>query len=145
METNLQPKHEQFVALLIAGKSYKDIANELEVNRATLTVWRQLETVEARYNQLVTEVKNDLESGLIGLYSEAVETVKKCLTSENDHTRLKAALWLIEKAENLKPGLTDPKEIIRQAATKPAYDFGDFENLDTEQYNKRVAELGLAS
>ena len=152
MEQNLPPKHEQFVALLIAGKNYRDIAAELEVNRATLTAWRNLETVQARYNQLVTEIKDDLESGLISLYAESVKTVRECLGSASDQTRLKTALWLIERAEQLEPGTTDPAALVRQKHTTTTGPFdADLDlltgtpELDQAGYNHRMKELGLIS
>ena len=149
MEQNLPPKHEQFVALLIAGKNYRDIAAELEVNRATLTAWRNLETVQARYNQLVTEIKDDLESGLISLYAESVKTVRECLGSASDQTRLKTALWLIERAEQLEPGITNPAALVRQKHTTTTGPFEDLEafketsELDQAGYTRRMKELGL--
>ena len=136
--------------MLIAGKRYKDIASELEVNRATLTAWRNLETVEARYNQLVSEIKTDLESGLMDLYSEAVNTLKDCMTEGSDQTRVKIALWLIERAEKLEPGTTDPAALVRGRFTTVSspFDLDGFEDtsqLDQAGYTRRLKELGLIS
>ncbi|MBT4087685.1 MAG: hypothetical protein HOE30_04245 [Deltaproteobacteria bacterium] len=149
METTLPPNQEKFVTMLIAGKRYKDIASELEVNRATLTAWRNLETVEARYNQLVSEIKTDLESGLMDLYSEAVNTLKDCMAEGSDQTRVKIALWLIDRVEQLEPGVTDPAEIVRQKHTTTTGPFEDLEafketsELDQAGYTRRMKELGL--
>jgi hypothetical protein len=149
---DLPPKQEQFVTMLIAGKRYQDIASELGVNKATLSTWRNLETVQARYNQLVSEIKTDLESGLMDLYSGAVDTLKDCMTEGSDQTRVKIALWLIERAEKLEPGTTDPAEIVRQKHTTTTGPFdADLDlltgtpELDQVGYTNRMKELGLAS
>ena len=151
IENSLTAQQEQFITMLISGETISSIATELGVNRSTLYAWRDLETVQARYNELVTEVKGDLESGLLGLYSQAVGAVKECLESENDHTKLKVALWLIERAEQLKPGVTDPAALVRQnhttttSALDSLVDFGESTELDQAAYNHRMKELGLAS
>jgi hypothetical protein len=149
---DLPPKQEQFVTMLIAGKRYQDIASELGVNKATLSTWRNLETVQARYNQLVSEIKTDLESGLMDLYSEAVNTLKDCMTEGSDQTRVKIALWLIERAEKLEPGTTDPAALVRQKHTTTTGPFdADLEllagtsELDQAAYSHRMKELGLVS
>ena len=150
-KNNLEPKQEQYITMLIAGQSLTSISEAIGVNRSTLYVWRDLETVQARYNELLHEVKSDLEAGLLGLYSQAVGAVKECLESENDHTKLKVALWLIERAEQLKPGVTDPAALVRQnhttttSALDSLVDFGESTELDQAAYNHRMKELGLAS
>ena len=149
---DLPPKQEQFVTMLIAGKRYQDIASELGVNKATLSTWRNLETVQARYNQLVSEIKTDLESGLMDLYSEAVNTLKDCMTEGSDQTRVKIALWLIDRVERLEPGTTDPAALVRQKHTTTTGPFdADLDlltgtpELDQAGYNHRMKELGLIS
>lgn len=143
---NLTPKQEKFINLQITGKSLTDIAKELKVDRSTLYAWKELETVQARYNQLVTDLKNELENGLISLYSKAVQAVGDCLDSLNDQVSLKTALYLIEKVDALNPGLTDAREIIRKKATTST--FGDplaeFEQFDEDYYHQRLKELNLA-
>ena len=150
MESNLPPKHEQFVTMLIAGKRYQDIATELGVNKATLSTWRNLETVQARFNELTAEIKADLESGLMELYGEATATLKECMKEGSDQTRVKIALWLIERVEKMEPGTTDPAEIVRSKYTTTTGPFdADLElfagtsELDRAGYTRRMKELGL--
>jgi hypothetical protein len=150
MENNLTPQQERFITLLISGKSLSSIADELEVSRPTLYEWQRLETFQARYNQLLTDLKADMDSGVLGLYSKAVQALSECLESENDHIKFKVALYLIERAEKLEPGTTDPAAIVRKkfiTITSPLddYDFGESTELDQAGYSKRMKELGLAS
>ena len=144
---SLTPKQEKFISLQIAGKSLTDIAKELKVDRSTLYAWRELETVQARYNQLVTDLKNDLESGLTSLYSKAVQTVNDCLDSLSDQIRLKTALYLIEKVDALNPGLTDAREIVRKKATTNTFmsdPLAEYDRFDEDYYQERLKELNLA-
>ena len=152
MSDTLTPQQERFVTLLISGKTISDIAIELEVSRPTLYEWQRLETFQARYNQLTSEIKSTVESGLIGMYSEAIETVRSCLKSDNDQVKLKTALWLIDRAGDLSPGETDPEQIVRDRFTKQVDPFeADLEaltgkpELDQAGYTRRMKELGLAS
>ena len=148
MSDTLTPQQERFVTLLISGKTISDIAIELEVSRPTLYEWQRLETFQARYNQLTTEIKSTVESGLIGMYSEAIETVRSCLKSDNDQVKLKTALWLIDRAGDLSPGETDPEQIVRDRFTKTVNPFElegfeSTEELDQAGYTNRLKELGL--
>lgn len=150
MENSLTVQQEKFVGLLVAGKSLSSISDELNVNRSTLYSWKELETVRARYNQLKKDIKENIESGLMGLYEKAVETIKGCLDSQNDQIRLKTALYLIERAELLSYGLTDPKEIIRKEATtkKTPFDnlnddLGYSEEINQAYIDNRTKELGI--
>jgi hypothetical protein len=148
MSDTLTPQQERFVTLLISGKTISDIAIELEVSRPTLYEWQRLETFQARYNQLTSEIKSTVESGLIGMYSEAIETVRSCLKSDNDQVKLKTALWLIDRAGDLSPGETDPEQIVRDRFTKTVNPFElegfeSTEELDQAGYTNRLKELGL--
>ena len=148
MSDILTPQQERFITLLISGKTISDIAIELEVSRPTLYEWQRLETFQARYNQLTTEIKSTVESGLIGMYSEAIETVRSCLKSDNDQVKLKTALWLIDRAGDLSPGETDPEQIVRDRFTKTVNPFElegfeSTEELDQAGYTNRLKELGL--
>jgi len=150
MSDILTPQQERFISLLVSGKTISDIAIELEVSRPTLYEWQRLETFQARYNQLTSEIKSTVESGLIGLYAQAVDTVRDCLESENQHTALKAALWLIDRADKLQPGETDPEQIVRDRFTSQVDPFAaDLEaltgtpELDHAGYQQRMKELGL--
>jgi len=146
MKNNLTSTQEKFVGFLLSGENLSVIAEKLEVDRSTLYAWLELETVEARHNELLTELKIDIASGLNNLYSKAIETLEKCLKSENEQVSLKTALYLLEKVNDLRPGHSDPRKIIK--ANTPCKELNLFFDQESdlaekEFYKKRMAELNL--
>jgi hypothetical protein len=88
----------------------------------------------------------------LGLYSKAVQALSECLESENDHIKFKVALYLIERAEKLEPGTSDPAAIVRKKFTSTTSPFEaelealtGTDELDQDGYAERMKELGLAS
>ena len=99
--------------MLATGAGVQAVADELEVHRSTLWKWRQSAAFRAYYNQLLSDIRENVKCGLVGLYKEALDTVRDCLNSDDEELALKTAWRIIERAENLKSGKTDPEAIQR--------------------------------
>ena len=146
-ETGLTPIQEQAAILLASGESITSVSEKLNLNRSTIYQWQQKVTFRCFFNFQKQEIKNNLLNGLFGLYKEALESVKMCLTSDNEATRLKTAMWIIGKIEDSDVGGTDAKEILKEEATRIENAFSDWNAerkvFDEKKYKKLLAENGL--
>ena len=112
-ETGLTAQQERAAFMLATGAGAQAVADELEVHRSTLWKWRQSAAFRAYYNQLLSDIRENVKCGLVGLYKEALDTVRDCLNSDDEELALKTAWRIIERAESLKSGKTDPEAIQR--------------------------------
>ncbi len=145
-KTYLTAKEQKAVELLAIGKNYNEVSKELNIDRTTLWQWKQKPTFEAYYNNLIKELKEHTKEKILSLYDEALKTVETCLKSDNDNVKLKTALFLIDKVENINHGLTDAKEIIENQCTKTKEIFSDFgisTNFDSKKYNELCKLYGI--
>ncbi|MCF6366401.1 MAG: hypothetical protein L3J35_09390 [Bacteroidales bacterium] len=145
-KTYLTAKEQKAVELLAIGKNYNEVSKELKIDRTTLWQWKQKPTFEAYYNSLIKEVKEHTKEKILSLYDEALKTVESCLKSDNDNIRLKTALYLIDKVENIDFGLTDAKQIIKNQCTetKEMFDnWGVSNNFNKNKYNELCKLHGI--
>jgi len=145
-ETGLNPQQEQAAYMLATGAGVQEVADELDVHRSTLWEWRQQATFEAFYNRLLSEIRADVKEGLVGLYEDAIDTVRQCLNSDDERIALKAASRVIERVEALEPGRTDPHAILRDRHTSTLSE--DMEEMmspsfNREGYEQDCEELGI--
>ena len=112
-ESGLTAQQERAAFMLATGAGAQAVADELEVHRSTLWAWRQKPVFQAYYNQLLSDIRRDVKCGLVGLYKEALDTVRDCLNSDDEEIALKTAWRIIERAEKLSTGKTDAGEIQR--------------------------------
>ena len=103
----------QALSLLAAGSPIDKVANTLGVHRATLWRWKKDPKFVAEWNKMLEEMKQRQTYALVKLQEEAISALYSCLNSKNDIVRLRAALSLMERVENLKVGCTD-SEVIQQ-------------------------------
>ena len=127
IDTNIQPiklkimeitmevatKKLQALSLLAAGSPIDKVANTLGVHRATLWRWKKDPKFVAEWNKMLAEMKERQTLALVKLQEEALNALYSCLNSKNDIVRLRAALSVMERVENLKVGCTD-SEVIQQ-------------------------------
>jgi len=144
--TGLDPEQEQGAYMLATGAGVQEVADELEIHRSTLWEWRQEAAFQAFYNRLLSEIRADVKEGLVGLYEDAIDTVRQCLNSDDERVALKAASQVIERVEALEPGRTDPHAILRERHTSTLTE--DMEELmdpsfDQEGYERDCEELGI--
>mgnify|MGYP000940715831 CR=1 FL=1 len=94
--TDLKSLQEQAITLLIAGNSITDTAKALEIDRGTLYNWLNNNNFESEYNQMRAEYKEQARNNLLHLYSEAIETIKKLLNSQNETISFKTAIFILQ-------------------------------------------------
>ena len=111
--SGLTAEQERAAFLLATGAGVQAVSDELEVHRSTLWKWRQSAAFRAYYNQLLSDIRENVKCGLVGLYKEALDTVRDCLNSEDEEIALRTAWRIIERAENLSVGKTDAGKIQR--------------------------------
>jgi transposase-like protein len=110
-QTELTPLQEQGALLLSSGKNVIEVAKTLDVDRSTIWYWRQIPAFEAILNQLRTETLQTMQDGLLALHQQALKTIKRCLSSENETVALKASQVIIEKTLQFQVGETDTEKI----------------------------------
>lgn len=143
--TGLTPQQEQACVLLASGESYTATAQRLNVSRGTLYKWQVSLAFQCYYNQQVKDYQAEVKNGLLGLHSEAVDTVRELMKTAGEATRLKAAIWLLERVEAVDVGVTDVRELLKNKHYKKKWDLGlDDGYLDTRAYNAELEELGLS-
>lgn len=142
--TGLTPIQEQAAMLLANGESVTAVANKLSINRSTIYDWQKQVTYRCFFNRQCADNRSTLAIGLFSLAQEALTAVRECLHSDNEQTRLKAAIWLTERLDNFSIGATDVKEALKKECTHPVIDWGMDENVfDESEYKQRLKALGL--
>lgn len=143
-KTGLTPIQEQAAILLASGDSFTAVAEKISVNRSTLYKWQMQITFQCFFNQQCNDYKNNLKNGLFGLADEALSAIRDCLHSDNEATRLKAAMWVTDKVELTEVGNTDLKQAIREKHTTSSLnDWGDLSTFDGKGYKTELRRLGL--
>ena len=110
-QTELTPLQEQGALLLSSGQNVIEVAKTLDVDRSTIWYWRQIPAFEAILNHLRTETLQTMQDGLLALHQQALKTIKRCLSSENETVALKASQVIIEKTLQFQVGETDTEKI----------------------------------
>jgi hypothetical protein len=144
-KTGLTPLQEKVATLLATGESISSIAEKLDLNRGTIYQWQQKLAFQCYFNFQRLQAKETLQNGLYGLYSNALDTIKECLNSENEAIKFKTATFIIQKVEECSLEDVDIYEAIKKKATKKL--FPDIEEsqmfLDKSEYNRLIKENGL--
>lgn len=140
-ETGLTPIQEQACIMLASGESITTVADKLSVNRGTLYKWQDDESFECFFNQQRQDYKNDVRNGLLGLHRRAINAVSELLDTGNDNTRLKLAMWILDKVENMGIGATRIRSVLKDRCAY--YDDLQPRMSDTE-YQRLLNEYGLA-
>ncbi len=142
--TGLTPQQEQACILLASGESYTATAERVGVNRGTLYKWQENLAFQCFYNQQASDYQAEVKNALLGLHSEAIATVRELLHTGGEATRLKTALWLLEKVEALEVGATDVREVLKERYTEQAAWDLPTSHLNDKAYRKALKEMGLS-
>ena len=105
------PAQNKATYLLASGNKVKDVAENVGVDRATIWNWKKEPSFIALLNNLRNEIRDSSRSAIWSLHSEAEETLKKCLNSNNEPVRLRSALAILNRIEALPEGETDAELI----------------------------------
>ena len=141
--TGLTPQQEQACILLASGESYTAVAQRLNINRGTLYKWQDLLPFQCFYNKQCSDFKADVRNALLGLHAEAVDTVRELMNNGGEGTRLKAAIWLLERVEAVEVGATDVREVLKAQHTEPIFDLSKT-SLNDKAYRQALKDLGLS-
>lgn len=149
-ESGLTPIQEQTAILLASGKSITEVSETLNINRTTIYQWKNKVTFQCFFNFQRAESKELLRNGLFALYEDAFNVIKESLSSDNPNptTRLKAAMWIIQKVDSSIIGNTDPRKVLQKACTTKEKLFSwdedeEKEVFDTDKYQKLLKENDL--
>lgn len=141
--TGLTPIQEQAAMLLASGESVTAVADKLSLNRGTIYKWQKDVTYKCFFNRQCADNRSTLAMGLFGLAQEALTAVRDCLHSQNEQTRLKAAMWLTERLENFSIGQTDVREAIKQDCTSSTLDWEIKPDFNEIAYKEQLEVWGL--
>lgn len=145
--TGLTAQQEQAAILLASGESVTDVADKVNVNRATIYLWQQKISFQCFYNQQCQIIQDNIRNGLCGLYADALDTIKLILQKGSYVLRLKAAMYVIGKVEMIDASRQDPEAEIRKLCTSidnPSWDLlQPTEVLDKDKYNELMKDNGL--
>lgn len=141
--TGLTPQQEQACILLASGESYTAVAQRLNINRGTLYKWQDLLPFQCFYNKQCSDYKAEVRNALLGLHAEAVDTVRELMHNGGEATRLKAAIWLLEKVEAVEVGATDVREVLKAQHTEPIFGLPTT-SLNDKAYRQALKDLGLS-
>jgi transposase-like protein len=142
-QTGLTPLQEQCAALLVSGEKVSAVAEKLQVSRTTIYQWGDLMTFQCYINQLHDEIIRYTNESLLGMTAEAVNVIRKSLTSENENVRLKSATWLIGKISSIGVGQCNPFRILKDKATYEDDIFEMSKVFHGEYYNNLLSENKL--
>ena len=140
--TGLTPVQERAAIMLASGSSVVSVAEELKVSRGTIYEWRKLITFKCYINAQNRDYIDGIRGGIMSLADEAIAAIRDRLHSDNETTRLKAAMWVADKAKEFQVGETDAIAAIKAECTSPMLG-GWEEQLDEDSYRKRLKELVL--
>lgn len=138
-ETGLTPNQERAAIMLASGKGITAVSEELGINRQTIYKWQTLITFRCYYNRQCQDYRDNIVNGLYGLADDAITAIRESL--KNPTTRLKAAMWIVERIDRLE----DIEETDARAELK-AKNMEDPDLMyDGEAYNDDLKKFGLDS
>lgn len=140
--TGLTPQQERAAIMLASGSSVLSVAEELKVSRGTIYEWRRLITFRCYVNEQSKDYVDTIKGGVMSLADEAIAAIRDSLHSENEATRLKAAMWVADKAKDYQVGETNAVEAVKKECTTAMFSGWD-EQLDEGVYKQKLKELGL--
>lgn len=140
--TGLTPTQEQAATLLASGTSITEVADKLNVSRASLYIWQKQTTFQCYFNRCCNEARSTLMGGLYGLAQEALATIKDCLQSEDEKIKLKAAIWIADKIQSVE--IREHTDIVAYLTDEATYaERYEEPYLHEEELKQKLEELGL--
>jgi|GEM_PF-5218200 len=143
--TGLTPMQERAVALLVSGKGMQETATELGVDWGTLYNWQRSIPFQAEYNRLRGELKGVVLGGLFDLHKQALETLRRCLESENEALAFKTASRIIDPVASVRVGETDVRKLLESECRAKANDdmLEDIIEGHTVRYESELKRYGI--
>ena len=142
-QTGLTPQQEECALLLATGEKVSKVAEKIQVARATIYQWADTIPFQCYLNQLRDEVQRQTHHSLFMLAEEALGTIRKALTSENENIKLKTAMWILERIDKVEVGKCNPFSALREEATYCNWHGVNDPEFHPSFYNTRLKEMGL--
>ena len=95
-QPELTAKQLKAIPAILAARSITDGCRAARISRETFYAWLQEPAFKAEYERQGRALIDEAFQGLKGLTGEAVETLRKLLTSRQDGVKLRAAQLVIE-------------------------------------------------
>ena len=91
----IDPRKELFAIGKSAGRSNKDLAQELNVTEKTCSAWGKDPIVQAKIQEYLLQHFLESQSLLLSFQAEAAKALIRLLTSKNESIKLKSAAILL--------------------------------------------------
>ncbi|MCB0553020.1 MAG: hypothetical protein KDD02_05665 [Phaeodactylibacter sp.] len=141
--TGLTEQQERAAQYFADGATMEGCAEELGVPLTALYEWQEKPTFQAYFNRLSWNLKQNIAVGVMGLYKDALDAIRASLQSENESVKLKTAMYVIERIDNLSIGTTNAKEMIREQCKSTMFSEVSYERFDQEKYEQLCRENNL--
>ena len=111
-------------AMVASGQADEQIAGELGIHRTTVFRWRSSPTFQAEVNRHREAMFQNLHDLMRDSVYGAVDAIRHIITHSPDESlKLKAACALLNAVTwDLRPGPTDPRELVRAEALQRQVD-----------------------
>ena len=77
------------------------------------------------------------------MHQQAIATMGQLMTNGNEATRLKAAMWVLEKVEAIEIGDTNIRQVLKDQCTTTTDNWADFTQLNEKEYKRQLKAYGL--
>ena len=138
----LTPQQEQVAMLLASGQSITDVAKQMGLNRCTLYEWQKTPPFLCFYNKCKQDYQEDLNNGIFAQTKKALEVINNSLNSENELTRIKVAMWLIERVASVEIKNTDLRNYLKEKNTGNGWHLDDYK-LNENNYKTDCQKYGI--
>ena len=99
--TGVEPRQMRALHLLMAGKSRKEIAEQLEVNEKTISRWLREPAVMVEFAHQTAAVSAELWTQFTAETTEVWTIFRGLLHSEDERIQLRAATWYLDRVLSL--------------------------------------------
>lgn len=141
--TGLTPQQEQAAIMMASGESITAVARQLNLNRSTLYEWQENTAFQCYYNQQCQDHKEAVKNALFGLHQRAVDTLTNLLVNGNENTRLKAAMWLLERVASTEIGSTNIRAVLKERCTHDDVSV-NWAKFNESEYQAELQRYGLS-
>ena len=141
-ESGLTPLQEQAAILLASGETITAISEKLDINRSTIYEWQGILTFQCFYNKQCEIIRERIKAGVFGIQDDAFNAIKDILKGDNQAIKLKAAIWLIERADATGIGETDPHSALKEKV-HPSGSFSMWNSYNEKEYLELLEKYHL--
>lgn len=143
LQSGLTPIQEQTAMLLASGHSITEVAKQISVNRCTIYEWQKHPPFLCFYNKCKQDYQDELNNGIFAQTKRALEVINNSLNSDNEQTRIKVAMWLIERVASTQIANTDIKEYLQHKNTQLSIEDWNAPKFNESNYKKDCFKYGI--